>query len=374
MGVARPESRAAEADAILANVEHLDVTQTLRSGDEVLRRTVDVERFRREAQCECPQIMERKKKMNDVKTRSFGGIWDDRNGLRDTAAAVHEDRDGEGCQGWVVGGDGVKAFVDVLCATRHYPPPIAAHALRDGLGLLRTTRRARQRCGPVFPHDLYQAKIDHKSIHIHVVRLARAAPTKLCRIRRSDGGGRLRRALLGRRAPPPLPLRAPPPLARIPCTAADLHAVAESFHALETFHLSIYNYDKFPRELGVPVAQNRPRGGPLDAIAHFARNCPRLRPLHLPEMEMGEGSLAALGDEEHRISEPHGLQTLIIPKILLPPGRADLAGVSDVVRGVFPLVASPFRLERLAMEGDWAVVDGASRCPECSAWKISPFE
>ena len=166
------------------------------------------------------------------------------------------------------------------------------------------------------------------------------------------------------------------------CTASDLRAVAESFPALETFHLPIWFYPNLysyesPLEAADIRARDRPRGGPLTAIAHFARCCPKLRLLHLPSMELTEESLVALcHDQGNVISESHGLQTLIIPKVLLPPGRADLVDkVSEVVKGVFPLAASPFRPEILVMEEDWAVVDGASWCPECSArlWPISVF-
>ncbi|KAI1787396.1 hypothetical protein LXA43DRAFT_712523 [Ganoderma leucocontextum] len=83
-------------------------------------------------------------------------------------------------------------------------------------------------------------------------------------------------------------------------------------------------------------------------------------------MEIAEVESELLNNDVHGRA-PHGLRTLVVPKVLLPPGRVDLAGkVSEVVRGVFPLAASPFRQERLAMEDDWAVADGASRCPECS--------
>ena len=90
--------------------------------------------------------------------------------------------------------------------------------------------------------------------------------------------------------------------------------------------------------------------------------------LHLPSMELSEESLIELGDEaEHAASEPHGLRTLIIQKVLLPPGRADMVGkVSEVVKRVFPLAASPFRAEMLVMEEDWVVAERASQCPECS--------
>ena len=108
---------------------------------------------------------------------------------------------------------------------------------------------------------------------------------------------------------------------------------------------------------------------PLDALVHFARHCPRLRVLHLPPMEMTltEETLAALEAHEDGLGGPHGLWALVIPRVLLPPGSADLAGrVSAGIGRVFnPLVAAPFRAERLVVEGDWAVADGAERCPEC---------
>ena len=155
----------------------------------------------------------------------------------------------------------------------------------------------------------------------------------------------------------------------IACTDADWRAVAESLRALEAFHLRVWSYFGFAIQdglLGLRLKE-RPRGGPLDALAHFARCCPRLRVLHLPAMEMGVGvaepALAAL----RRDAEPHGLRTLVIPRVLLPAGRPDLAGtVSEIVSAAFPLVASAFRQERLVVGGDWAVVEGDLRCPECS--------
>ena len=99
--------------------------------------------------------------------------------------------------------------------------------------------------------------------------------------------------------------------------------------------------------------------------------------IHLTEIEIEtvaapeERSLpgAVVGDVERQSPrEPHGLRTLVLPKVLLPPGRADLAGkVSEVVGTAFPLAASMFRLGNLVVEGDWAVVveGAASRCPDC---------
>ncbi|PIL25752.1 hypothetical protein GSI_11502 [Ganoderma sinense ZZ0214-1] len=74
------------------------------------------------------------------------------------------------------------------------------------------------------------------------------------------------------------------------CTSSDLRAIAESWPALEALHLLVAEYradaDSFEFKL-------HPSGGPLEAIAHFARHCPRLRILHLSAMEMGQDALAA---------------------------------------------------------------------------------
>ena len=155
----------------------------------------------------------------------------------------------------------------------------------------------------------------------------------------------------------------------ITCTSADWRAVAESLRALEAFHLRVWPYFGFAIRDG-PLSlrlKQRPRGGPLDALAHFARCCPRLRLLHLPAMEIGVGvaepALAAL----RRDDGSHGLRTLVIPRVLLPADRPDLAGtVSEIVSAAFPLGASAFREERLVVGGDWAVVEGDLKCPECS--------
>ena len=150
------------------------------------------------------------------------------------------------------------------------------------------------------------------------------------------------------------------------CRASDLRAVAEAFPAIETLHVRIS-----PHGYGTPRkrAPEPPRGGPLHALVHFARNCPRLRLLHLPAMKLADGSLPDLGD-----SELHGLQTLIIPKVMIPRAQSRLAGkASEVVKSVFPLAASPFRTQRRVTEGNWVSVDGAFQCPECSEWKLSIF-
>ncbi|KAM5540944.1 hypothetical protein V8D89_005255 [Ganoderma adspersum] len=121
----------------------------------------------------------------------------------------------------------------------------------------------------------------------------------------------------------------------IACTSADWRAVAESLRVLEAFHLRVWPYFGFATRDG---------------------SCPR-------ERELAEPALATL----HRDAESHGLRTLVIPKVLLPTRKQGLAGtVSEVVRAAFPLVASAFLEERFVVEGDWAVVEGNLKCPECS--------
>lgn len=149
----------------------------------------------------------------------------------------------------------------------------------------------------------------------------------------------------------------------VACTAADLRTVAGAFPVFETLHLNIIQ-----RKLGSSKKETLARGpgGPLAAIVYFARNYPRLRLLHLPAMEVTEGSLDMANDGEHP-REPHDLRVLVIPKVLLPPGRVDLARkVPEVVKVAFPLAAYAFRPESTAVNGDWAVMKDALRCPECS--------
>ncbi|KAM5540938.1 hypothetical protein V8D89_005249 [Ganoderma adspersum] len=152
----------------------------------------------------------------------------------------------------------------------------------------------------------------------------------------------------------------------IACTSADWRAVAESLRALEAFHLRVWPYFGFAiRDGSCPRERERPRGGPLDALAHFARCCPRLRLLHLPALQVAEDPVPVLTALHRDVDEPHGLRTLIVPRVLLPAGRPDLVGtVSEVVRAAFPLVTSAFLEERFVVEGDWAVAEGDLRCPE----------
>ncbi|PIL25706.1 hypothetical protein GSI_11456 [Ganoderma sinense ZZ0214-1] len=136
------------------------------------------------------------------------------------------------------------------------------------------------------------------------------------------------------------------------CTSADLHAIAESWHALEALHHRVSRYRgdasdfKFvihhrpsPGAPTIDLPEEQSQGGPLDARAHFAPHCPRLRLLHLSAMEMREGSLAAVAELLGPSS--HGLRTLVVPQVRLPARRIDLfVGISELVRVVFPRAKS----------------------------------
>ncbi|EJF61343.1 hypothetical protein DICSQDRAFT_180662 [Dichomitus squalens LYAD-421 SS1] len=125
-------------------------------------------------------------------------------------------------------------------------------------------------------------------------------------------------------------------------TESDLSLMADAWPDLVELHLVIWVYQGWSR--AYTPRPERPYGGRLEGIAHFARKCPRLRVLHLPAMELAEESLGAVEFP----SETHSLCTLVIEKVLFPHGRADLAGqISELVRRVFPRVASAFEQDQI---------------------------
>ncbi|TBU23293.1 hypothetical protein BD311DRAFT_768733 [Dichomitus squalens] len=177
-------------------------------------------------------------------------------------------------------------------------------------------------------------------------------------------------------------------------TESDLSLMADAWPDLVELHLVIWVYQGWSRAY-IPRPE-RPYGGRLEGIAHFARKCPRLRVLHLPAMELAEESLGAVEFP----SETHSLCTLIIEKVLFPHGRADLAGqMSELVRRVFPRVASAFAQDQIGFEKEefyfsdddsepgeeeeeeeeetWGFVKGASgRCDDCTKhmwlrWRVA---
>ncbi|EJF61349.1 hypothetical protein DICSQDRAFT_136564 [Dichomitus squalens LYAD-421 SS1] len=177
-------------------------------------------------------------------------------------------------------------------------------------------------------------------------------------------------------------------------TESDLSLMADAWPDLVELHLVIWVYQGWSR--AYTPRPERPYGGRLEGIAHFAGKCPRLRVLHLPAMEIAEESLGAVEFP----SETHDLQTLVIEKVLFPYGRADLAGqMSELVRRVFPRVASAFEQDQIRFgkeefyfsdddsdpgeeeeeEGQetWGFVKGASgRCDDCTKhmrlrWRVA---
>ncbi|TBU23304.1 hypothetical protein BD311DRAFT_791745 [Dichomitus squalens] len=177
-------------------------------------------------------------------------------------------------------------------------------------------------------------------------------------------------------------------------TESNLSLMADAWPDLVELHLVIWVYQGWSR--AYTPRPERPYGGRLEGIAHFARKCPRLRVLHLPAMEIAEESLGAVEFP----SETHSLCTLVIEKVLFPHGRADLAGqMSELVRRVFPRVASAFGQDQIRFgkeefyfsdddsdpgeeeeeEGQetWGFVKGASgRCNDCTKhmrlrWRVA---
>ena len=158
------------------------------------------------------------------------------------------------------------------------------------------------------------------------------------------------------------------------CASSDLRTIAESWPILEAFHLSVsLRRDGNDRRVYRPLSRHPSRedldsqsdvsdtyrypkgcthGAPLEAIVHFARNCLRLRVLRMPAMEMSEDSLAAALELLDSAPEPHGLHTLDISLVLLPPGRRELfEKVPELVRAVFPRAKFPFRAPRRVAPG-----------------------
>ena len=173
------------------------------------------------------------------------------------------------------------------------------------------------------------------------------------------------------------------------CTSADLRAISESWPMLEALHLLVSRYhgdasDFMLRFHPAPgtrtidptrLPEEHPHGGPLEAIAHFARNCPRLRLLHLSAMELGEGSLAAveelLGPSPR---DPHGLRTLVVPQVRLPPRRIDLfAKIPELVGAVFPHAKCTFGPPRRVGTGYDRWVYDTRGCPVCERDPKLPF-
>ena len=174
------------------------------------------------------------------------------------------------------------------------------------------------------------------------------------------------------------------------CTSSDLHTISKSWPALEALHLLVSRYRGDASDFIIhhrPAPGSRtidpsrlpdeyPHGGPLEAIAHFAHNCPRLRLLHLSAMSITEESLATTKELLDPSREPHALCTLVIPQVQLPSLRADLfEKIPAVIRAVFPRAKCTFRAPRRVGMGyeRWVYADASIRCPVCQADSKLPF-
>ncbi len=153
-------------------------------------------------------------------------------------------------------------------------------------------------------------------------------------------------------------------------SSEDLLAMSEAWPGLEALHLELWDY--FTQK-GIPLppgAEERPRGGPFAAIAYFARNCPRLRTLHLPPMDATQ-----LGVGEAQ-PHAHGLQSLVVPQLRV---KAELEGdsgqstewIADFVGSVLPMTAWAFRTEQVAVADEWVVAHGSTRCLDCQDLQMS---
>ena len=159
----------------------------------------------------------------------------------------------------------------------------------------------------------------------------------------------------------------------IDSSSEDLQAMAEAWPSLEALHVTIWDYFTLK---GLPehpsAGEHRARGGPFAALAHFARNCPRLRTLHLPPMNVTQLAV----DDALQSDYAHNLGSLLISKLKV--GAEDdnsehlTERVAEFVRCVFPMAAWVFRKERLAVADGWALVPYEdARCLDCHDLQLS---
>ena len=140
--------------------------------------------------------------------------------------------------------------------------------------------------------------------------------------------------------------------------------MSEAGRDIESLHLVTRLYTR-----AWPKHKERPFGGPLEGIVHYARNCPRLRLLHLSSMWTTEKGLTRADLPQ----ELHGLRMLVIPKVVLPLGKEEFSiRISEIVGSAFPLVASAFQPEQIDMQKNWAVMRDAPCCPECAGAPVEP--
>ena len=150
------------------------------------------------------------------------------------------------------------------------------------------------------------------------------------------------------------------------CSSEDLRAMSEAWSNIEELHIESWKY--FVPTWMTP-REERPRGGPLGALRHFARNCSRLRTLHLPPMEATTALAMGEAFENGRLA--HGLERLIVSKLRISQRLQDDSdreiksssqSVVEFVGMVFPKAAWAFREERISVADGWLVAHENATC------------
>ena len=136
--------------------------------------------------------------------------------------------------------------------------------------------------------------------------------------------------------------------------------MSESWRDLGELHFDIWGYSG---SFGI-IHRKRSQGGPLESLAHFARNCPHLRILHLPSMTLSMSADAHTADDSPDTSR--SLQTLIVPKFTVEPHSDDPANyVVETVRRMFPAAAWAFKPDKIVAIEGWVVASDATCCLTC---------
>ncbi|RDX49733.1 hypothetical protein OH76DRAFT_509123 [Lentinus brumalis] len=105
--------------------------------------------------------------------------------------------------------------------------------------------------------------------------------------------------------------------------ASDIQCLAESWPDIETFRLELTTLEQL-------------RAG-FESLVHFAEHCPRLRALHLPEMELTHDAF----DKIRYPKRPHPLRELNVARVVFPQ-RTDLSWeMLQFSQRVFPHAGSP---------------------------------
>ncbi len=110
-----------------------------------------------------------------------------------------------------------------------------------------------------------------------------------------------------------------------PYSSSDIQSFAESWPSLESFRLEF-------------VTQDEQRAG-FESVVHFAHQCPRLRSLQLPGMELTRGALEGIAYPEGQ--HHHPLREFRVAQVAFPGGLDLSREVIQFTQRVFPHVGAP---------------------------------